>query len=246
MLHSRSRRLEQREEAVMKDPYIRLTAGVLAISFGCALGIYLVFLMRLVQMKMDEEKIQKPSPDVLLQLVKEVQLPLQCGKIWFFLMLFWTVFCLFGGSVTLGQWKRQEEARFSFDLWFIFMGLLFFYIGMSIRYLLWKKRRMATASVQATVVSIEPGRGVDNSIVYRPVYKFYAEGIMHRIVSPKGHNTSPVKEGERVKLYYIPGQPGKILVPQEQRAIRRISIFFCVLGTLSPFAGLLAPWLRLL
>lgn len=230
----------------MKDPYIRLAAGVLAISFGCALAIYLVVLMRFVQKEMDERGTKKLSPGGLLQLLDQIRLPLQCGKIWLFLMLFWTVFCLFSGSVTLDQWKRREEARVIIDLWFVFMGLLFFYIGMAIRYLLWKKRRVATASVQATVVSIEPGRGVDDSIVYRPVYKFFAEGIMHRIVSPAGHNTSPVKEGERVKLYYIPGQPEKILVPQEQKAIRRISILFCVLGTLAPLVGLLAPWLRLL
>lgn len=230
----------------MKDPYIRLAAGVLAISFGCALAVYLVVLMRFVQKEMDERGTKKLSPSGLLQLLDQIQLPLQCGKIWLFLMLFWTVFCLFSGSVTLDQWKRREEARVIIDLWFVLLGLLFFYIGMAMRYLLWKKRRVATASVQATVVSIEPGRGVDDSIVYRPVYKFFAEGIMHRIVSPTGHNTSPVKEGERVKLYYIPGQPEKILVPQEQKAIRRISIFFCVLGTLTPLVGLLAPWLRLL
>ena len=230
----------------MKDPYIRLAAGVLAISFGCALAVYLVVLMRFVQKEMDERGTKKLSPGGLLQLLDQIQLPLQCGKIWLFLMLFWTVFCLFSGSVTLDQWKRREEARVIIDLWFVFLGLLFFYIGMAMRYLLWKKRRVATASVQATVVSIEPGRGVDDSIVYRPVYKFFAEGIMHRIVSSTGHNTSPVKEGERVKLYYIPGQPEKILVPQEQKAIRRISIFFCVLGTLTPLVGLLAPWLRLL
>lgn len=230
----------------MKDPYIRLAAGVLAISFGCALAVYLVILMRFVQKEMDERGTRKLSPGELLGLLKEVRLPLQCGKVWLFLMLFWTVFCLFGGSVAFDQWERRKEARLFFDLWFVFMGLLFFYIGMFIRYLLWKKRRAATALVQATVVSIEPGRGMDGNLVYRPVYKFYADGIMHRIVSPTGHDNSPVKEGEKVRLYYIPGQPDKILVPREQKVIRRISVLFCVLGILSPLAGLLAPWLRLL
>ena len=228
----------------MKDPYVRLAAGVLAISFGCALALYLVLLARLVQRQMEEERTEELSFGTLLRLLKEIQMPMQCGRIWLFLMLFWTVFCLFAGCVFLIQCRERQGERSVFDLWPVAMGLLFFYAGMVMRYLLWKKRRVATAQAQATVVSIEPGRGVDNSIVYRPVYKFYAEGIMYRIVSPTGHNSSPVKEGERVKLYHIPGQPEKILVPREQKVVRRISVFFCVLGTWIPLAGLLAPWLR--
>lgn len=164
-------------------------------------------------------------------------------KIWRGFVVIWPLLCLVFAGIIIGQSDRTVDERVS-DVGFTIFPLVFFAIGMSIRYRLLEERENATALTTAVVVSEGMRKRTGKNKVCFPVFEFQANGMTYRVTSRGGSGFNLVKNGRQVDLYYNPGDPQLFYVPILQKYHNRCSRLFCGIGILFPLTGLFAPQLR--
>lgn len=163
-------------------------------------------------------------------------------KRWRFFVVVWPLTCMcFVGIISYQAIMGMEER--AFDAGFALIPLVFFAIGMKMRYRLLKERRYASVLTVATVIS-GGRRSREGKRYFYPVYEFQAGGITYKVTSPSGYSVCFVGEGRQVELYYAPENPQLFYVPLMQKHDNRVSAFLCGIGIVWPLAGVFAPQIR--
>ncbi len=203
---------------------------------GCTLAAAFLLLW-LWRRRRREEAVQKTAGE-----------PLPAGFLgrWRFFIIAWPLFCLFLAGLFLWQCSQGMEGRDPAHLGFTVIPLIFFFIGMKMRYSTAKKCTYCTVFVPgAKVVSLTPhyGRGHHT---HTPVYEYSVGGETYRVSSRDSYSPCPVSSGQEVELYCSPANRRYIYVPAEERCRGKWSLLLCGVGVLFPLAALAAPWLLLL
>ena len=166
-------------------------------------------------------------------------------KRWHFFVIFWPLACFIFAAIIISQPGRGTDERIA-DVGFTMIPLIFFAIGMRMRWRLLKERLHATVLAKAVVVTVDSklGIGEGNKRSYFPQYEFQAGEKQYRVKSPVGYGRSYVKTGQQVDLYYAPENPTLFYVPIMQKHDKRWALLLCGLGVAYPLIGLLAPQIR--
>lgn len=164
-------------------------------------------------------------------------------KRWHFLAVAWPALCMVFLGIIIFQSVRGTEGRVATDAAFTVIPLIFFGIGMAMRYRLLKERRFATALTTATVVSAGRRTHAEKRH-YFPEYEFQVGQETYHVISPSGYSSCFVGEGRQVDLYYAPDNPRMFYVPLMQKHDNRWSKLLCGAGILWPLAGFFAPQIR--
>lgn len=160
-------------------------------------------------------------------------------KTWRMFAILWPILCMIFVGIILYQALQGTEERI-FDIGFAFIPLVFFAIGMRIRYRLLKERIHATVLTRATVVSQGKRTRVGERMFF-PEYEFQVGEISYHVTARLGYSVCLVSEGRQVELYYAPENPRIFYVPLMQRHDNRVSLLLCGVGVLWPLFGLFAP-----
>ncbi len=168
-------------------------------------------------------------------------------KRWYFFAAFWPLLCFIFAGIIVSRPDRGTDERIA-DAAFTLFPLIFFAVGMRIRWRLLKERSHATVLTKAVVVAVDSrlGIGEGNKRSYFPQYEFRVGEEQYRVKSPSGYGDSNVKTGQQVDLYYDPENPKLFYVPIMQRRDNRWALLLCGVGIVFPLIGLLAPQLRAL
>lgn len=164
-------------------------------------------------------------------------------KRWRFFVIFWPLLCFVLAGIIICQSNRTIDERIS-DVMFTILPLIFFAIGMSIRFRLLKERGNATVLATAVVVSEGRRKRTGENKSYFPEFEFQVHGITYRVTALRGSGFELVKMGDKITLYYTEENPRLFYVPVLQRHDSRCSLLFCGIGVVFPLIGLLAPQLR--
>ncbi len=168
-------------------------------------------------------------------------------KRWYFFAILWPLVCFIFAGIIISQPGRKTDERIA-DVGFTMVPLIFFAIGMRMRWRLLKERLHATVLAKAVVVTVdrklEIGEG--NKRIYFPQYEFQAGEKQYRVKSSTGYGRSYVKTGQQVDLYYAPENPNLFYVPIIQKHDNRWALLLCGVGVAYPLIGLLAPQIRVL
>ncbi len=168
-------------------------------------------------------------------------------KRWYFFVIFWPLVCFVFAGIIISQPGRGTDERIA-DVGFTIIPLIFFAIGMRMRWRLLKERLHATVLTKAVVVTVDRklGIGEGNKRSYFPQYEFQAGEKQYRVKSPTGYGRSYVKTGQQIDLYYAPENPNLFYVPIMQKHDKRWAFILCGVGVAYPLIGLLAPQMRAL
>ncbi|NDO47977.1 DUF3592 domain-containing protein [Lachnospiraceae bacterium MD335] len=168
-------------------------------------------------------------------------------KRWHFFAIFWPLACVVFAGIIISQPDRETDERIA-DVGFTMIPLIFFAIGMRMRWRLLKERQHATVLAKAVVVTVDSKvrTGEGNKRGYFPQYEFQVGEEQYRVKSQSGYGHSYVKTGQQVDLYYAPENPKLFYVPIMQKHDKRWSMLLCGVGVVYPLIGLLAPQLRAL
>lgn len=156
-----------------------------------------------------------------------------------FPVLFWIFYYLCIGIIILIQCLQGMEGREFIQLPALIVPSVFFIIGYTYLNGINKRRRLATASAVATVISIK--RVSTDSSPYAPVYEFYVNGLAYKVISPATYSTCPVLVGESVELKYAPEQPRTIFVPEYEKRTPPVVTLCLFIGIVFPLAFLIVP-----
>ena len=96
-------------------------------------------------------------------------------KRWYFFAIFWPLACFIFAGIIISQPGRGTDERIA-DVGFTMIPLIFFAIGMRMRWRLLKERLHATVLAKAVVVTVdrELWTGEGNKRSYFPQYEFQA------------------------------------------------------------------------
>ena len=168
-------------------------------------------------------------------------------KRWYFFAVFWPLACLVFTGIIISQPGREADERIA-DVGFTIMPLIFFAIGMRMRWRLLKERSHATVLAKAVVVTVDSKlkTGEGNKRIYFPQYEFQSGGKQYRVKYSTGYGRCYVKTGQQVDLYYAPENPNLFYVPIMQKHDNRWAFLLCGVGVAYPLIGLLAPRIRAL
>ncbi len=168
-------------------------------------------------------------------------------KRWYFFAIFWPLACFIFAGIIISQPGRGMDERIA-DVGFTMIPLIFFAIGMHMRWRLLKERLHATVLVKAVVVGVDSKLriGEGNKRNYFPQYEFQVGKEQYRVKSSIGYGHSYVKTGQQVDLYYAPENPNLFYVPIMQKHDNRWALLLCGVGIVYPLIGLLAPQIRAL
>ncbi len=168
-------------------------------------------------------------------------------KRWYFFAIFWPLACFIFAGIIISQPSRETDERIA-DVGFTIIALIFFAIGMRMRWRLLKERLHATVLTKAVVVTVDKklNIGEGNKRIYFPQYEFQVGEKQYRVKSPTGYGRSYVKTGQKVDLYYAPENPNLFYVPIMQKHDKCWALLLCGIGVAYPLIGLLAPQIRVL
>lgn len=139
---------------------------------------------------------------------------------------------------------NKSISRNLFNIFFIFLGLIFFIIGIFILIYPQLKEKRCTESVVAKVVENIKDRSYysdDNNftrfVTYRPVFEFEYNGQNYNIQSNTSSNPPAFDVGEKVELKINPDNPIDFYAPSD-RTFTFVGLIFIGIGLIFVAIGI--------